>query len=283
MVESPPQHRALASNPNKSNVLSPYFGYSFRQPGFDLSPCMTDISSSFQSFSFNDENTPPPSCSPDGAKTIGSSAEQMSEQTELALVKAELEVTRRKLAEYEGRKADVPHTSPQIVKFNPTSRNLFAGKPSNTIHPRDVFDYPDPSFAQVPPPPYPLPVDASTPLSPLHLPSSLSGAFPPKDGVFSGLVLDYFSLKVAPVPPRESFRSVSATLPPIGDHLRTVPMQRTFALDIKNPPAHAPGNTDSELSSPWHSSNRTEARQQPILGPGLLEPWHDVSACSCHC
>jgi hypothetical protein len=191
MVESPPQPQALGCNPNKNNTSSPYFGYSFRQTGFESSsPCMTDVSSSIRSLRINDENTPPVTGQLDGANAIDSAVGQASEQAELALVKAELEATRRKLAEYEARKADASHTSPQIVKYNPLSRNVFLGKSSSALHSRDSSIYPDLFFDEIPPPPHPLPVEAASErLSPLQLPSSLSGTFATRDGDGSGFFL----------------------------------------------------------------------------------------------
>jgi len=197
MVQSPPQPEALGYNSNASNASSPCLGYSFRQAALQLSsPCMTEISSSIQSLEISDENTPPPPAGHlDDAKRIHSSAGQKSEQTELALVKAELESTLRKLAEFEGQKAHSPDANPQVVMYNPTSRNLFSGKPSSALHPRAALGCPEPSFAQVPAPPHPLPVKtASAELSPLHLPISVGGIFPARDSFSSGLASFSFRL-----------------------------------------------------------------------------------------
>jgi len=190
MVQSSPQPEALGYNPNASNALSPYLGYSFSQAACQSSsPCMTEVSSTIQSLDINDENTPPPSVHAGNTKIIHSSGGQTSEENELALVKAELEATLRKLAQYEGQKADVPHTRPQLVKYNPTSRNLFPGKQLTAINPQAMLGCRHPSSAQVPAPPHPLPVEAaSAELSPLHLPSPLGGVFPARDGFSSGLV-----------------------------------------------------------------------------------------------
>ena len=195
MVQSPPQPEALDYKPNASNASSPCLGYSFGQAALQSSsPCITEISSSIQSLDITDENTPPPARHPDDAKTIHSSTGQTSEQTELALVKAELESTLRKLAEFEGQKARDSHIKPQLVKYNPTSRNLFAAKPSSALHPRATLCFPDPSFAQVPAPPHPLPVKAaSAELSPLQLPSSVGGVFPARDSFSSGLACFRYS------------------------------------------------------------------------------------------
>lgn len=188
MVESPPQSRALIYNPNTSNTSSPYLGYSFRQSGFEASsPCPTDISSSLQSFTLSDENTPPPSSFPDDAKAADSSSSTVNEQDELARLRAELDTTLRKLAVYEGGKVDGPPVRPQIVKYNPTSRNLFAGK--SAIYPRDPFAFPDRMGAQVPVPPHPLPAEGTSiqKPSPLQLPGSLNGSFATRDGLGTGL------------------------------------------------------------------------------------------------
>jgi hypothetical protein len=186
MVESP-QSRALIYNPNTSNTSSPYLGYSFRQSGFEVSsPCPTDISSSLQSFTLNDENTPPPSSLPDDAKAVDCPVSTVNEQDEVARLKAELDATLRKLALYEGAKADGPPARPQIVKYNPTSRNLFAGK--SAIYPPDPFAFPDSMGAQLPVPPHSLPAgDTSIQRpSPLQLPGSLNGSFPSRDGLGTG-------------------------------------------------------------------------------------------------
>ena len=280
MVQSSPQPEALGYNPNASNALSPYLGYSFSQAACQSSsPCMTEVSSSIQSLDINDENTPPPSVHAGNTKIIHSSGGHTSEENELALVKAELEATLRKLAQYEGQKADVPHTRPQLVKYNPTSRNLFPGKQSTSINPQAMLGCRHPSSAQVPAPPHPLPVEAaSAELSPLHLPSPLGGVFPARDGFSSGFGLSstFVSSKAVPLPPQETLRNISSTLPPIGGHLRSGPMQRRISLDAKNPPGQTAWNADSEWSPPRTSSYRTQTGQQPVLGSGLLEPWHDV-------
>jgi hypothetical protein len=276
MVESPPQSRALIYNPNSSNTSSPYLGYSFRQSGFEVSsPCPTDISSSLQSFTLNDENTPPPSSLPDVAKVqVDSPVSNANDPDELTLLKAELDATLRKLALYEGGKADgPPPVRPQIVKYNPTSRNLFAGK--SAIYPRDPFAFPDPMGAQIPVPPHPLPAGgASTQkLSPLQLPGSLNGSFLTRDGLGTGSTAFGHSVLTKAPPPRESLRSVSGPMPPVGENWRAPPAQRSVSLGMKNPPTQEAWNAGSGWTSSWNSSNRTQPRQQPDLGPGLVDPW----------
>jgi hypothetical protein len=74
-------------------------------------------------------------------------------------------------------------------------------------------------------------------------------------------------------PPRESLRSVSGPMPPVGENWRAPPAQRSVSLGMKNPPTQEAWNAGSGWTSSWNSSNRTQPRQQPDLGPGLVDPW----------
>jgi hypothetical protein len=173
MIE--PTTLPLTPNINKLNVLdapastcSPLNqGYPFQEPS-----SITSILADFETFNINDENTSPSK----RPATIYNNPVQSND--EVATLKAELEATRRKLADYEARS---PVTAQQSMPFTYTqsSRNCFPSD-SSTIDftPTDILpwsDY-DSSITDVPPPPHPSPVDFPGSVAPLRLPPTTIAA-----------------------------------------------------------------------------------------------------------
>src|SRR5437762_772966 len=174
----------LGTNLNKENILNLHenppdsttsnaFDRSFP---FQESPSITKMLANFEDFDINDENRPPSN------PHFGINDRSLqTDNTELASLKAELEATRRRLAEYETpRFNDVPQTSSGLLKYNPSSKNVFFSSSNHPPPPPPSFDFVhkdilpwsdyDSSFLEIHTP-HPLPSDFHTSVPPLRLPS----------------------------------------------------------------------------------------------------------------
>ena len=129
----------LGANFNKENILQPDENPidSLTSNAFDRgfpfqeSSSISKMLANFEDFNVNDENRPPSN------HHFGINDRPMqTNNTELASLKAELEATRSRLAEYEtSRCNDVPtQTSSGLLKYNPSSKNVFSSS-SNALPP----------------------------------------------------------------------------------------------------------------------------------------------------
>lgn len=185
----------LGNNFNKENIPNPHenpidsiasnaFDRTFQ---FQESSSINKMLVNLEGFDINDENRPP-SSNPH-VKINDSPLE--TDNIELANLKAELEATRRRLAEYEtSRSSDVPtQTSSGLLKYNPSSKNVFSSSsnapppPLDFIH-KDILQWSDndSSFLEIPTP-HPLPFDFHAPIPPLRLPPSTGPFHPPPNPV----------------------------------------------------------------------------------------------------
>jgi hypothetical protein len=173
MIE--PTTLPLAPNINKHNVLDvpdstcspPNSGYPFQEPS-----SITGLLADFETFNINDENTSP------SKRPAAANHKPVQSNDEVATLKAELEATRRKLADYEAH-SNVAVQQSMPFTYTQSSRNCFPSD-SSTIDftPTDILpwsDY-DSSITDVPPPPHPSPVDFPGSVAPLRLPSSATAA-----------------------------------------------------------------------------------------------------------
>ena len=171
----------LGANFNKENILQPHdnsldsatsnaFDQGFP---FQESSSISNMLANFEDFNINDENRPP-----SNPHFRINDRPLHADNTELASLKAELEASRRKLAEYEtSRSNDVrTETSSGLLKYNPSSKNVFSSSsnppppPPDFVH-KDILpwsDY-DSSLFEIPTP-HPLPFDFHAPIPPLRLP-----------------------------------------------------------------------------------------------------------------
>lgn len=171
----------LGTNVNKTNIVnSPETQHESTSNAFDRgfpfqeSSSITKILTNFEEFNSNNENKSP------NNSPLGHNGQLETNNYEVASLKAELDVTRRRLAEYETRSKDIPQTSSPFKHNSPNKH----GFPSNTspldyVH-KDILplcDY-DSSFMEIhtppPPPPHPSPLDFPTSVPPLRLPSSVA-------------------------------------------------------------------------------------------------------------
>lgn len=181
MVES--TESPLLTNFNKENILKPYenpldsttsnaFDRGFP---FQESSTISKMLANFEEFNINDENRPPSNLH------FGiNEGPSQSDNTELANLKAELEASRRRLAEYETLGSnDIPmQTSSGFLKYNPSSKNVFTSsnnaptppRPLDFVH-KDILTWSDcdSSFLEIPSP-HPMPFDFHGPIPPLRLP-----------------------------------------------------------------------------------------------------------------
>jgi hypothetical protein len=194
MFES--KNSPLGNNFNKENLSNPHenpidsiasnaFDQTFQ---FQESSSINKMLANLEGFDINDENRLP---SNPHFKINDSLSEK--DNIELANLKAELEATRRRLAEYETSQSnDVPtQTSSSLLKYNPSSKNVFSSSsnapppPLDFTH-KDILPWSgnDSIFLEIPTP-HPLPFDFQAPIPPLRLPSSTGPFHPPPNPVAS--------------------------------------------------------------------------------------------------
>ena len=161
MLETKP--KSLATNINKTNTnhenevhgCSPPV-HAFEQVlTYPDNSSLTKFLEDFQAMGLNDENY----ISPSSFQGVNDLAPNEPE-TEIALLKAELEATRSKLAQYE---AVVP---PQPFPSGPT------GGSSSECPVSDGFPWSDTTCSDLYPGSSPLPVPVPTPVPPLRLPAT---------------------------------------------------------------------------------------------------------------
>ena len=190
----------LSTNFNKENILNPrentldsttsnVFDRGF---SFQKSSSISKMLANLEDFSINDENRPP-----SNPQFEINDRPLQTDNAELTSLKAELEATRRRLAEYEtSRSNDLPtETSSGLLKYNPSSKNVFSSSSNATPPPpldfvhKDILpwsDY-DSSFLEVPTP-HPSPFDFHAPIPPLHLPPPFHAPLNPVTNINSGIL-----------------------------------------------------------------------------------------------
>ena len=159
MIESKP--KSLATNINKTNInnetefrlCSPRM-HAFEQvlPYQENSSSIAKFFEDFQALGLNDENQIPQSSLP----SLNEMA-QNAPENEIAMLRAELEATRSKLAQYEG--ATQPQHFPQACA-------------SSEYHGSDSFQWSDTTSSDLYTVPNTLSVEAPSSVPPLRLPST---------------------------------------------------------------------------------------------------------------
>jgi hypothetical protein len=172
MIES--TTNPLGININKENVLNPHetnplppntvFREGFLFPDEPSSTTLGSLNIN------NDENKYP--LEPPLFASKQSSPKTFKTDNEMASLRAELEATRRKLAEYEGFSNKVP----QPLKSITPSRSPVTSTTSSSFDYgyNDIMPWSDygSSASEVPPAPRPLPMDFAPPVPPLRIPSA---------------------------------------------------------------------------------------------------------------
>jgi hypothetical protein len=190
----------LGTNVNKINIVnSPETQHELTSDAFDRgfpfqeSSSVTKILTNFEEFDINDENESPINSPP------GCNGQLETNNYEVASLKAELDATRRRLAEYETRSIDIPQTS-NPLKHNSANKTVFpSSTPSLDYVHRDNLtscDY-DSSFMEIhtppPPPPHPSPLDFPASVPPLRLPSTVAPfQANPLPNIGSGIIISCY-------------------------------------------------------------------------------------------
>jgi|SRR5579859_3908926 len=157
---------ALSSNVNKVNILESHaekqrsFGSNYNFQSKEVS----SIANLLANFQLHDENTPPLRCYD----------RQEKKEDNVASLKAELEATRRKLAEYESRSKNFPQQRSSF--FSPPPKQIASPSETTSVDftTTDMFpwsEYDSPNSG-LPPPPHPSPNDFPVSVPPLSLPSA---------------------------------------------------------------------------------------------------------------
>jgi hypothetical protein len=276
---------ALAPNINKTNILDADESICNRfdqEYSFQESSTISSILADFDTFNINDENRFPKTTLPKANNSIQT-------DDDVAALKAELEATRRKLANYETRSNTA--TQPLAFTYTQSSRNCFPSD-SSTIDfpPNDILpwsDY-DSTLTDIPPPPHPSPVDFPTSVPPLRIPSANVSLQAPVSGsninssispFLSGLTVDTV------YPPRDEHRSFSLPYPgPIGEARRTHDVQRAFSADHKGPRTSDAWKSCPDWTSSW-SDLSMETGPRQLTGTASLginyndpSPWNEASS-----
>lgn len=176
MIE--PTALPLATNYNKVNIIDPHesvdspFNRGFR---FQQTSSITKMLTDFEDHEVVDENTLR------DPLRLGSKNDNLQATDDLAILKAELEDTRRKLAEYEAR-SRVGSPSSKAPKDSPPSGPPFANSPTRNLG-RNEATWPEYSLSipNVPPPPRPTPLQFPYSVPPLRLPSGSIPFVPSSD------------------------------------------------------------------------------------------------------
>lgn len=278
----------LGTNLNKNNILSPpetqhdpISNIFDRDFPFQESSSVTKMLANFEDSNLNDENILP------DEPPLGHN-KKLETSIEMAGLKAELEATRRRLAEYEMRSDDVPQTSSPL-KYNTSNKhNLSSNYPPLDFGHKDILpwsDY-DSSILEVPTPPspHPVPFDFPAHVPPLRLPSTAAPFNANTPARINSsmlylkglLIIDNFVL-------REEHRNFSLPIPaPIGEPRRILPIQRAFSAEIKRPRDKEPWRVESDWSPPWSGIPiGTSARQLSATPNHSVifndqQPWPDV-------
>ena len=164
----------LGINTNKENILNPHetnplppntvFREGFLFPN---EPSSTPLGS----LNINNDENKYPLDSPPLFASRQSSPKTFKTVNEMASLRAELEATRRKLAEYER----LSNKAQQPLKSITPSRSPVTSNTSSSFDYgyNDIMPWSDfgSSASEVPPPPHPLPMEFSAPIPPLRLPS----------------------------------------------------------------------------------------------------------------
>jgi hypothetical protein len=258
MVES--TKHPLETNLNKNNILgspgnqrestSNVFDRGF--PFQESSP-ITRMLSNFEEFNINDENIAPNS----------SHIKQLDAKSEVASLKAELDATRRRLAEYEtSRSKDMLQTPAGPPKcHNIRNNDVYSSTtPSIDFVHKDILPWSDynSSFLDVPtqPPPAPHPsaFDYTAPVPPLRLPST-SAPFQDNHGIYTNTGLPTFYVRLLTLGNyvlRDGHRNFSLPTPaPIGEPRKVSPIQRSFSAEVKNLQDKEAWRPEPDWSTPW--------------------------------
>jgi hypothetical protein len=170
----------LRSNINKDNIPNTHeteretAGNVFdRGFPFHESSSITNMLAELEDFNINNENQ-----LPENTHLVLNHSNNPSvlfqTNNELTTLRAELEATRRKLAEYESRSKPIPRRSGPLT-HNAESRSPFSSNSASFdfVH-KDILpwsDY-DSTFLEVPQQPHPSPVDFPSSFPPCRLPSA---------------------------------------------------------------------------------------------------------------
>jgi hypothetical protein len=253
---SPP----LGINTNKENILNPHEQYPLPTPtGFREGFLFPDDPSSVLSVGslniHNDENKYPLEMSPLFPSNHSPTNAVKAGDKEMANLKTELEATRRRLAEYEGRGGS---NVPPSVKSSTPSRSPVTSSSSSTFDYgyNDILpwsDY-DSLSSEVPSAPHPTAMDYTTPVPPLRLPSTSLPFHPgnPGSSITPGSIISTTVLITGNAfSVREDIRSVSLPMPgPIGEPRKMPSPQRAFPGDYKNFRDKEPWKPEPEWT-PW--------------------------------
>jgi hypothetical protein len=166
MIE--PTTLPLATNYNKVNILAPHesadnsFNHDF---AFPEASSMTKILTDFGNLNVSDENT-----LTDPLRVVGDH-KNLQGIDDVVTLKAELEATRRKLAEYEAR-SKIGSQSSKPLKDD-SSQSPYSSSPKRNL-PRNETVWPEhqSSLPNAPPPPRPSPLQFPYSVPPLRIPSA---------------------------------------------------------------------------------------------------------------
>jgi hypothetical protein len=147
--------------------------------GLQGTSSVTKMLAELAHFSLEDENMPPSKVQRSFATSNNVTVKHLETSNDVGALKAELEATRRKLAEYEAKSLSSPQNSV------PTKYSTSTGLPFSPNHTSLEFsqsdtspwsDY-DSSSSVLPRPPRPSPLDFPATVPPLHLPPTASVPF----------------------------------------------------------------------------------------------------------
>jgi hypothetical protein len=164
-----PSTLPLATNYNKVNILGPHDSADNSFAAFPYSETsLAKILTDFGKSSRSDETTLT------DPRRIGTGfRENIQGADDVATLKAELEATRRKLAEYEGHSRTLSQSSTALQDQSPSRSPYLSNSPGRNI-PRNETIWPESlsSIPNIPAPPRPSPRHFPFSVPPLRLPSA---------------------------------------------------------------------------------------------------------------
>jgi hypothetical protein len=253
-------------------------GFPFQEPS-SIGKLLTDLGD----FNINDENTPPEN----PRHILDDDSQKNESNNEVATLKAELDATRRKLAEYELRANSTSQGSSLLNPDIPSKAPFLANNSSLDFVSNEIIpwsDY-DSSISEPPLQPHPEPHDFPASVTPLRLPSNplhFQGTNPGASINPSLVLYELLLIPGNPFPVKTDRRSLSGPmLAPIGAPRLSAPIERSFSEDYKTR-GKEPWKSEVDWSTPWPGIPTTTPIRQ-LTGTASLgvvyndqQPWPDV-------
>lgn len=277
-----PSTLPLATNYNETNIAGPRDSADSSFASFPYSEAsIAKILTDFGKLSLNDENT-----LTDPLRIGTSFRDNLQGVDNVATLKAELEATRRKLAEYEAHTRTVSQSSTALQDQSPSRNPYSSNSPGRNI-PRNEAIWPEPlsSIPNIPPRPRPSPLRFQFSVPPLRLPSaavpfqasssdpSLTSSKRDQDGR-ADLDLGRAYLD-ASLSSRNEPRSFSLPIPPpIGEPRRILDTKRTISTDYKTPYDTTAWKPPQDWQASWQNTSTGEPPRH-LSGPPSLGVLYD--------